>query len=110
MVAEKDKEQMLGSALADLKYDVRPLILGQGGLEGIFYAQYDAFKRVKLTNSFRLFGEIFTPLVFTAFNSLGTIDTFTREGSTPLKHTLDNETYSKAITEFEHALCRHQAA
>lgn len=90
--SEQQIELDLISKLGDLKYTYRPDIRDRAKLEANFRAKFEALNRVCLTDSEfqRLLDSIVTPDVYSAAQTLRSINSFEREDGTPLNYTLVN--------------------
>jgi type I restriction enzyme R subunit len=77
--------------LQGLKYEYRKDIIDRASLEKNFRERFEALNRVRLTDSefARLLDEIVTADVFTAAQTLRSINAFTRDDGTPLNYTID---------------------
>ncbi len=89
---ESEIEKSLIAKLTDLKYTYREDIRDKATLEQNFREKFEALNRVRLTDTefARLLDEIVTPGVFTAAQTLRSINAFTRDDGTPLNYTLVN--------------------
>ncbi len=89
---ENQIERDLIDKLGERKYTLRPDICDRAALEANFREKFQQLNRVKLTDEefARLLGEIVTPDVFTAAQTLRTRNSFIRADGTPLNYTLVN--------------------
>ncbi|MDI3469051.1 MAG: Type I restriction-modification system, restriction subunit R [Pseudolabrys sp.] len=90
--SERLLEGELISKLQELKYSYREDICDRATLEANFREKFQQLNHVKLTDEefARLLEEIVTPDVFTAAQTLRTLNSFIREDGTPLNYTLVN--------------------
>lgn len=89
---ESQIEQDLIATLDDLKYTYRHDIRDRAALEENFRKKFEALNRVRLTDSEfqRLLGSVITSDVYTAAQTLRSINSFERDDGTPLNYTLVN--------------------
>ncbi|MDF1481687.1 type I restriction endonuclease subunit R [Extensimonas sp. H3M7-6] len=92
MTTEQQIEQAFIATLGDLKYTYRPDIRDRAALEANFRAKFEALNRVKLSDGefARLLDSIVTPDVYSASQTLRSINSFERDDGTPLNYTLVN--------------------
>ena len=92
MTKEFQIEEQLIQQLIELKYTHRPDIKDRKSLEQNFKEKFEAFNRVRLSDSefLRLREEITEPDVFAASKLLRERQYFQREDGTPLHYTLVN--------------------
>lgn len=89
---ESQIELDLIAKLGDLKYSYRPDIRDRAALETNFREKFEALNRVKLTDSEfqRLLDGVITADVYSAAQTLRSINSFERDDGTPLNYTLVN--------------------
>lgn len=92
MTKEHQIEEYLVKQLTKLKYTYRPDIVDRKTLEHNFRAKFEAFNRVRLSDSefLRLREQIVEPDVYAASKLLREQQYFQREDGTPLHYTLVN--------------------
>lgn len=92
MTTEGQIENDLIATLGDLKYTHRPDIRDRAALEANFRQKFEALNRVTLTDGefARLLDGITTPDVYSAAQTLRSINSFERDDGTPLNYTLVN--------------------
>lgn len=91
-MTESQLEQQFIARLLDLKYAYRKDIRDRAALERNFRQKFEALNQVALTDDefARLLGQVVTPDVFTASQTLRSRNTFVRDDGTSLHFTLVN--------------------
>jgi type I restriction enzyme R subunit len=92
VVKEEQIEYGFIGKLQSLKYEYRADIRDRASLERNFREKFEALNRVRLTDGefARLLDDIVSPDVFTAAQTLRSINAFTRDDGTPLNYSLVN--------------------